>query len=102
MTDHNEHGRPNPLLGARRRADRDIAQMLTEDEAMALVSWVDDPPDVAQAWPGSAVYGRLRHILADRHASLLRSGGTFRISCGAWSAEKRDGRLRDRQHGLAS
>jgi len=81
MTNRDAHGQPNPYFGAKRRTERDIAEMLglvkgilidgavSEDEAIALVNWADDHPDVVQGWPGDVVYRRLRQIFADGHAS---------------------------------
>jgi len=81
MTDKDTHGQPDPAYNATRRIQRDLAEMLglakgilfdgvvSEDEAMALMSWADDHRDITQGWPGNVLYRRLRQIFADGHAS---------------------------------
>lgn len=77
----NDHGQPEPAFNATRRIQRDLAEMLglakgilfdgvvSEDEAMALMSWADDHREITQGWPGNVLYRRLRQIFADGHAS---------------------------------
>jgi len=76
-----DHGQPNGGINVEHRTKRDLAEMLglakgilidgevTEDEAMALMTWADDHPDIIMAWPGNVVYRRLRTIFSDGHAS---------------------------------
>jgi hypothetical protein len=75
------HGDPHPSINVEHRVRRDIAEMIglargvladgtvSEDEAMALMTWVDDHSDVTLAFPGNVIYRRLRTIFSDGHAS---------------------------------
>jgi NAD-dependent DNA ligase len=42
---------------------------VTEDEAMALINWADEHPDVILAWPANVLYRRLRAVFEDGYAS---------------------------------
>lgn len=75
---HSEpHGQPDPPYNQSRRVDRDLAEMLgvvkgvladgvvTTKEAKKLQEWCVAHPDVADAWPGSALVQRLQEVFAD-------------------------------------
>jgi len=76
----NEQGQPDPRFNAVHRIKRDLAEMLglakglladgqvTEEDAMLLMNWADDHPELVQAWPGNVLYQRLRKVFADGHA----------------------------------
>lgn len=81
MADRDQEGQPRGAINVEHRTKRDLAEMLglakgilidgqvTEDEAMALMTWADDHPDIIMAWPGNVLYRRLRAIFSDGHAS---------------------------------
>ena len=83
MTRTDEHGQPSSAINVERRVRRDMAEMLglckgvlvdgevSEEEAFALMTWAEEHPDLALAWPGNVLYRRLRKIFDDGHASVL-------------------------------
>src|SRR5688572_5878136 len=74
-------GTPNPWFSATLNASRDLSEMLgiakgvladgvvNEQEAGFLYEWATSRPDVATAWPGSALVQRLRKIFRDGSVS---------------------------------
>ena len=88
MTRTDEHGQPSSAINVERRfVRRDMAEMLglckgvlvdgevSEEEAFALMTWAEEHPDLALAWPGNVLYRRLRKIFDDGHASVLERVG---------------------------
>lgn len=81
MTFHDPHGQPPTGIHAHARLRRDLAEMLglakgivadgvvNEDEAMALMTWADNHPELAMAFPGNVLYRRLGRIFDDGYAS---------------------------------
>ena len=81
MTRTDEQGQPYSGINVERRVRRDMAEMLglckgvladgvvCEEEAFALMTWAEEHPDLALAWPGNVLYRRLRRIFDDGHAS---------------------------------
>lgn len=73
----NPDGQPTPAFNASRRIDRGIHEMLglcrgiladgvvSADEALLLMNWMESNPDLTQQWPASALAERLDRIFAD-------------------------------------
>jgi len=72
------HGQPvNPRFNRMRRIDRSLSETLgvvkgmiidgtvTDAEAKGLHAWFDTNQEVVNVWPASAIYSRLKRILAD-------------------------------------
>ena len=76
-----DHLQPPQEINVEHRIKRDMAEMIgyakgvlsdgvvNEDEAMSLMTWADNNPDVILTWPANVVYRRLRKIFSDGHAS---------------------------------
>ena len=81
MVEMDEHLQPPSAINVEHRIKRDMAEMIgyakgvtsdgvvSEDEAMGLMTWADDHPDVILTWPANVIYRRLRTIFSDGYAS---------------------------------
>jgi len=81
MVEMDEHLQPPSAINVEHRIKRDMAEMIgyakgvlqdgvvSEDEAMGLMTWADDHPDVTLTWPANVIYRRLRKIFSDGYAS---------------------------------
>lgn len=72
-----EHGQPAAAINHKKRAERDVTEILgivkglladgvvNDEELQFLIDWGRQHPDSVRRWPGSALFARIQHVFED-------------------------------------